>query len=190
MAKRIVWSKNATIDRLQILDYWHKRIGAKSYSKKLDLEIRKLIRNLRVLPEMGRKLNNTHIRYLVKDHYLIFYSIHGNIRFPFLYDHGIMFSANFMQQGEFNRLDIGSLVQINQFLFGITAATNPARNSSNSHLLTSINTFVGLEYTDFRFGVSYDFNTSNIGSTNGVYELSITYLSRCRSCGLDRSRKR
>ncbi len=120
----------------------------------------------------------------------IFYSIHGNYRFPFLFDHDIMLSANFMQQGEFNRLDIGSLVQINQFLFGITAATNPARNSSNSHLLTSINTFVGLEYTDFRFGVSYDFNTSNIGSTNGVYELSITYLSRCRSCGLDRSRKR
>ncbi len=75
MAKRIVWSKNATIDRLQILDYWHKRIGTKTYSKKLDIEIRKLIRNLRVLPEMGRKLNNTHIRYLVKDHYLIFYSI-------------------------------------------------------------------------------------------------------------------
>ena len=71
MAKRIVWSKNATIDRLQILDYWHKKIGTKTYSKKLDLEIRKLIRNLRVLPEMGRKLNNTHIRYLVKDHYLI-----------------------------------------------------------------------------------------------------------------------
>ena len=87
MAKRIVWSKNATIDRLQILDYWHKKIGTKTYSKKLDLEIRKLIRNLRVLPEMGRKLNNTHIRYLVKDHYLIFYSIHdAEIRILHLWD--------------------------------------------------------------------------------------------------------
>ena len=120
----------------------------------------------------------------------IFYSLQGNFRFPFLYDNDIMLSANFMQQGEFNRLDIGSLIQINQFLFGITAATNPAKNSGNSHLLTSVNMFVGLEYTDFRFGISYDFNTSKIGNTNGVYELSITYLSRCRNCGLDRSRKR
>ena len=75
MVKRIVWSKNALIDRLQILDYWYKSIGTKSYSKKLDLEIKKLIRNLRMFPEMGRKLNNTHIRFLVKDHYLIFYIV-------------------------------------------------------------------------------------------------------------------
>ena len=59
MVKRIVWSKNAISDRLQILDYWHKRIGTKTYSRKLDREIEKLIRNLSVLPEMGRKLNNT-----------------------------------------------------------------------------------------------------------------------------------
>ena len=75
MVKRIVWSKNSIIDRLQILDYWHKRTGTKTYSRKLDREIKKLIRNLQVFPEMGRKLNDTHIRFLVKDHYLIFYSI-------------------------------------------------------------------------------------------------------------------
>ena len=120
----------------------------------------------------------------------IFYSLHGNFRFPFLNDYSIMMTANYMQQGEYNRLDIGSLFMVNQFLFGITAATNPAGNDGNSHVLTSINGFLGLEYDQFRFGLSYDANTTKIGRTNGVYELSVTYLSRCRRCNIDRGRKR
>jgi type IX secretion system PorP/SprF family membrane protein len=118
------------------------------------------------------------------------FAIHGNLRFPFLNDHSVMLTSSFLQQGDYNRLDVGTLFQVNQFLIGITAATNPARNDSNSHLLTSINGFIGLEYTDFRFGLSYDANTTGIGRTNGVYEFSVTYLSRCRSCNTDRSRKR
>ncbi len=120
----------------------------------------------------------------------IFYSLHGNFRFPFMNDYSIMTTANYMQQGEYNRLDIGALFMVNQFLIGVTAATNPAKNDSNSHMLTSINGFLGLEYTAFRFGLSYDMNTSKIGRTNGVYEISVTYLSRCRRCKTDRSRKR
>ncbi|WP_052172532.1 PorP/SprF family type IX secretion system membrane protein [Psychroserpens jangbogonensis] len=120
----------------------------------------------------------------------IFYSIHGNYRFPFMNDYSIMMTANYMQQGQYNRLDIGSLFQLNQFLVGLTAATNPSRNDDNSHLLTSVNAFIGLEYTEFRFGLSYDMNTSQIGNTRGVYEFSLTYLSRCRRCNTDRSRKR
>lgn len=120
----------------------------------------------------------------------IFYSIHGNYRFPFLRDDSIMMTANYMQQSEYNRLDIGSLFQFNQFLIGITAATNPARNDVNSHLLTSINAFLGLEYSEVRFGFSYDMNTSRIGNTLGAYEFSLTYLSKCKRCNLDRRRKR
>ena len=120
----------------------------------------------------------------------IFYSVHGNFRFPFLNDYKIMMTANYMQQGEYNRLDIGSLFTVNQFLVGVTAATNPAKNDESSHLLTSINAFVGLEYEAFRFGLSYDANTTNIGRTDGVYEFSLTYLSRCRNCKVDRRRKR
>ncbi len=120
----------------------------------------------------------------------IFYTLHGNFRFPFQNDYSIMMTTNYMQQGEYNRLDIGSLFVVNQFLIGITAATNPAKNDANSHLLTSINGFLGLEYDAFRFGLSYDANTSKIGNTNGVYEFSVTYLSRCRRCNIDRSRKK
>ena len=47
--------------------------------------------------------------------------------------------------------------------------------------------FTGLQYTNFRFGISYDFNTSQIGRTGGVYELSLTYqfdseAKRCFGC--------
>lgn len=120
----------------------------------------------------------------------IFYSIHGNYRFPFLMDHSVMMTVNYMQQGEYNRLDIGTIYQMDILLLGLTAVTNPARNFQDSHLLTSINAFVGLEFDELRFGLSYDMNTSGIGNTNGVYEVSVTYLSRCRSCSLNRRRKR
>jgi len=120
----------------------------------------------------------------------IFYSFHGNFRFPFLLDNSIMMTANLMVQGPYNRLDIGTIFQLESILLGLTAATNPARNDNNEHLVTSINALVGFEYDAFRFGISYDKNTSNIGRTDGVYELSVTYLSRCRRCNTDRSRKR
>lgn len=120
----------------------------------------------------------------------IFFSIHGNYRFPFLNNYRIMMMANYMQQGLYNRLDIGSMFQFNDFLIGVTASTNPAKNDDNSHLLTSVNAFFGLEYKELRFGLSYDINTTGIGRTDGVYEISVTYLSRCRRCSTDRSRKR
>lgn len=120
----------------------------------------------------------------------IFYSIHGNYRFPFLLEHSIMMTANYMQQNRFNRLDIGVIYQIDLLLLGLTAVTNPAKNGNNSRLLTSINAFVGLEFEELRFGFSYDMNTSNIGYTSGVYEITLTYLSRCRNCSLNRRRKR
>jgi type IX secretion system PorP/SprF family membrane protein len=120
----------------------------------------------------------------------IFYSFHGNVRFPFLRDNSIMLTTNLMAQGQYNRLDIGTIFQLDALLLGITAATNPAKNANNSHLLTSLNAFVGLEYQTFRFGFSYDKNMSGIGRTDGVYELSMTYLSRCRRCNTDRGRKR
>src|SRR5690625_7330164 len=73
-----------------------------------------------------------------------------------------MMTANYMQQNRFNRLDIGAIYQIDLLLLGLTAVTNPAKNGNNSHLLTSINAFVGLEFEELRFGFSYDMNTSNI----------------------------
>jgi len=78
MVRRIIWSKNALRDKVQILDYWHKRIGTKAYSRKLDKQLRQLVKLLRSFPEMGRQLEKINVRFLVKDHYQIFYKYSGN----------------------------------------------------------------------------------------------------------------
>lgn len=112
----------------------------------------------------------------------IFYSIHGNYKFPYFNNNDMLLSLNYMQQGEYNRMDLGAMIRLEMLMLGLTAVTNPAKNDANSHLLTSVNAFVGLELERLRFGFSYDFNTSNIGRTNGVFELSVTYLTSCLIC--------
>jgi hypothetical protein len=57
--------------------------------------------------------------------------------------------------------------------FGVGAATSPSKNTVDSDFLLSINLFEGLQYDPFKFGYSYDFNTTDIGDTGGVYELSL-----------------
>jgi len=120
----------------------------------------------------------------------IFMSLHGNYTFPVKNDYLVTISGNYMRQGEADRFDIGSFLNYGEFIFGVTAATNPARNTPNSHLLTSMNGFIGIEFTQFRFGISYDKNVSKLGNTQGVYEFSMTYLSRCRNCNTRRGRKK
>ncbi|WP_052143803.1 PorP/SprF family type IX secretion system membrane protein [Wocania ichthyoenteri] len=112
----------------------------------------------------------------------IFYSLHANYKFPYFDYNDMLISLNYMQQGEYNRLDVGTTVKLEKLMLGAMAVTNPAKNNMNSHLLTSINAFIGLELERFRFGFSYDFNTSKIGRTDGVYEISITYLADCLIC--------
>jgi type IX secretion system PorP/SprF family membrane protein len=112
----------------------------------------------------------------------IFYSLHANYKFPYFDYNDMLLSVNYMQQGEYNRMDVGAMIRLEKLMLGATAVTNPAKNGVDSHLLTSVNAFVGLELDQLRFGFSYDFNTSSIGRTNGVYELSITYLTSCLIC--------
>ena len=112
----------------------------------------------------------------------ILYTVHANYKFPYYDYNDMILSLNYMQQGEFNRLDLAATAKLNKLFLGVMAVTNPSKNSRNSHLLTSVNALLGLEFERLRFGFSYDFNTSNIGRTDGVYELSITYLADCLIC--------
>jgi type IX secretion system PorP/SprF family membrane protein len=104
----------------------------------------------------------------------------------FPYATKMFLTSNYMQQGRFNRLDIGTSILFEKMFFGATAVTNPAKNGIDSHLLTSVNLFTGLQYDHLRFGFSYDLNTSKIGRTGGVYELSMTYQfnldKKCFGC--------
>jgi type IX secretion system PorP/SprF family membrane protein len=91
------------------------------------------------------------------------------------YETKMLLTSNFMHQGQYSRFDLGSGLVFKKFFFGLSAATNPGEKSNSSHFLTSINAFGGLQYEHFKFGYSYDFNTSKIGNTGGIYELSVTY---------------
>jgi len=73
MAKKIIWSENSQNDLFEILDYWFQTLGTKKYPAKLNTEIQKTIKLIKIFPEIGRKYEKLEIRFLVKDNYQIFY---------------------------------------------------------------------------------------------------------------------
>ena len=99
-------------------------------------------------------------------------------------DTDVLFTFNYMRQSQYNRLDIGGMLEMPMFTFGVIAATNPERKSGNSHFITSINPIVSMKSGEFTFGYSYDLNTSRIGRTQGVHELTLTWQSNhtCNKC--------
>lgn len=122
----------------------------------------------------------------------LFLSVHGGyylsfdnsptMLFPM--DTDLLLSFNYMRQSQFNRLDIAAAIEMKKFTFGVIAATNPEGKTANSHIVTSLNPFVGLKFGEFRFGYSYDINTSALGQNQGIHELTLTWQSKntCRDC--------
>lgn len=53
MAKQIIWAPEAVADRLQILDYWYKRLGTKEYSVRLDEMFKETAQILSRFPSLG-----------------------------------------------------------------------------------------------------------------------------------------
>ncbi len=122
----------------------------------------------------------------------LFLSVHGGYYFaldnsPTMIlpaDTDLLVSFNYMRQSQFNRLDIGASLEMNTFSFGVIAATNPEGRSTNSHIVTSLNPFISMRAGEFKFGYSYDINTSRFGQNQGVHELTLTWQSKytCRNC--------
>lgn len=107
------------------------------------------------------------------------------------YETRMLLTANYMSQGEYNRLDTGGSLIFNHFVIGATAALNPIKKIKESHILTSINLFSGLQYEHFKIGFSYDLNTSKIGKTGGVFELGLVYqfdveARKCFGCPINK----
>ena len=114
----------------------------------------------------------------------IFISAHANIEFPlyrfsnnsFSDKNSVYFLTNFMMQSKYSRLDIGSqYVYDNTFTLGFLLATNPLKTGLSNDFLSSFDVFAGIKWEGFKFGYSYDINTSRIGATGGVHEFSISY---------------
>ena len=109
-----------------------------------------------------------------------FLSIHGGYRIPFTKfysntEYNLFINFNYMKQSDYDRIDIGSKMQINDFTFGAFATLAPTSVQSKSHKLTSINFITNLDYRRFSFGYSYDLNVSSLQKTKGVFEISVSY---------------
>lgn len=73
--RKIIWSPRAKFDLLTILDFYYRRNGTKTYSKKLSASIRKSVRLLEKYSEIGVLTDVSNVRNLIKGNFNIFYEI-------------------------------------------------------------------------------------------------------------------
>jgi len=75
MAKKIVWSAKAQINRKEILEYWLERNRSNMYSIQLDQLFREAVQIISQYPAIGRPTEFENVRgKLVRDYY-IFYQV-------------------------------------------------------------------------------------------------------------------
>ena len=73
MARRVVWTRNAQSNRLDIFKYWDKRNKSKIYSQKLNSIFISAADLLSLFPRIGRLTTRTNIRVKVVKNYLMVY---------------------------------------------------------------------------------------------------------------------
>ena len=92
-----------------------------------------------------------------------------------------------MQQGAYNRFDLGlQYIFEDQMSFGMMVATIPSKNTKETSTINSISTFAGIRWQGFRFGYSYDINTTELVNTGGIHEFSVSYDFEINIRALDR----
>ena len=77
MVKRIVWTKPALEDKLEILIYFNKRNKSNVYSKKLNQIFKETIKLVRDQPSLARETENPRVKYILTRDYLIFLRLHS-----------------------------------------------------------------------------------------------------------------
>lgn len=73
--RKIIWSNEARLDLLNILDFYINRNGSAVYSKKLNLKFQKSIQLISKNPFIGTQTDFEMVRTLIKDDYQIIYEI-------------------------------------------------------------------------------------------------------------------
>ena len=75
MAKKVVWTITAKNQRREILEYWVKRNGNKSYSRRISAKIRNRIKYLAEFNYLGKPTDFKDNRVTAAGHFSIFYKI-------------------------------------------------------------------------------------------------------------------
>lgn len=73
MAKRVVWSEEASEDLIGILKYWQQRNKSNAFSTKLFRLIEEAIDLAIEYPSLGRKTDHHDVKNIRVRHYLIFF---------------------------------------------------------------------------------------------------------------------
>ncbi|MBK8685608.1 MAG: type II toxin-antitoxin system RelE/ParE family toxin [Bacteroidetes bacterium] len=75
MVKRIVWTKPALEDKLEILIYWNKRNKSNIYSQSLNRIFKEMTKLVRDQPSLGRDTEHPKVKYIIVRDYFIFFEI-------------------------------------------------------------------------------------------------------------------
>ncbi|NPD47033.1 MULTISPECIES: type II toxin-antitoxin system RelE/ParE family toxin [unclassified Lentimicrobium] len=75
MVRRIIWSASSKIDLFEILNYYFERNGNKTYSKKLNSDIRSSVKLLSSYPKLGIQTKTSNVRVLIEGRFGIFYRL-------------------------------------------------------------------------------------------------------------------
>lgn len=75
MAKRIIWTNNAKLDKVDILEYYYHRNKSKNYSKKLNTVFNTELNLISNFPYIGRATLTENVRIKVVGHYYLIYEI-------------------------------------------------------------------------------------------------------------------
>jgi plasmid stabilization system protein ParE len=73
--RKIVWSPNAEIDLMKILEYFYFRNGSKTYSVHLNSKIHKTVKLLSNHPFLGLQSDIENVRSIVNGNYAILYQV-------------------------------------------------------------------------------------------------------------------
>ncbi len=77
--RKVIWSTKAKFDLFRILDFYYKRNGTKTYSKKLNSTLRNSVRLLEKYSEIGTRTDVQNVRNLIEGDYSIFYKIEPEV---------------------------------------------------------------------------------------------------------------
>ncbi len=124
----------------------------------------------------------------------MFFSLHGGYAFTtdnllsgIADESKFLVNANYMKQGEYNRLDFGGAFKFDKFTIGANMTTTPHGKAANSPFITSVNVLTSIQLDRFVLGYSYDINTTGAGNAQNIHEFSLTFkLGRiCKNCYSD-----
>jgi type IX secretion system PorP/SprF family membrane protein len=99
----------------------------------------------------------------------------------------MLFNANYIKQGNYSRVDLGTAFIYDKFYMGINSSLNPYKQQlGESDFFKSVTLYGGIQYNHYQFGYSYEMSTMKINNGGGNHELYFKYqfdlYSKCYVC--------